>query len=103
MTLGTPTNATLGSTPSDMLTIAESDPQPTVAFAGAAQTVNETAGTFSVTVNMSSASIVATDCLHDQRNGNARLTTTALRSSSLRLVADNDAASVTGNLLAAVN
>ena len=60
LTLGTPTNATLGTTTIDTLTINESDPQPTVQFASAAQSVNENGGTFTVTVNLSAASSVDT-------------------------------------------
>ena len=60
VTLGTPTNATLGTTTSDTVTIVESDPQPTVSLANAIQTVNENGGSFTVTVNLSAASGVAT-------------------------------------------
>ncbi len=58
--LGTPTNATLGNTPAATLTINESDPPPTVTFAGGAQTVKETDGTFSETVRLSAVSNVPT-------------------------------------------
>ncbi len=60
VTLGTPTNATLGSTTSDTVTIVQSDPEPTVMLAAAMQSVNENGGTFTVTVNLSAASGVAT-------------------------------------------
>src|SRR4029077_10843722 len=53
ITLGTPTNAVLGSTPANTLTIQESDFAPIVAFATATQSVAESAGTFSATVNLS--------------------------------------------------
>src|SRR5207249_2375765 len=59
-TLGTPTNATLGATIAETLTIQQSDPPPTVAFSRAAQSVSEAAGTFSMTVTLSSPSNVAT-------------------------------------------
>src|SRR5262249_7524106 len=58
--LGAPTNAVLGPTTVDTLTVVQSDPQPTVSFANAAQSVNENAGTISVTVKLSAASNVAT-------------------------------------------
>ncbi len=60
VTLGTPTNATLGTTTSDTLTINQSDPEPSVALANATQSVNENDGTFTVTVNLSAVSGVAT-------------------------------------------
>ena len=60
VTLGTPTNATLGTTTSDTVTIVQSDPEPTVSLASATQSVNENGGTFTVTVNLSAASGVAT-------------------------------------------
>ncbi len=60
VTLGTPTNATLGAVTSDTVTIVQSDPEPTVALALATQSVNENGGTFTVTVNLSAASGVAT-------------------------------------------
>jgi hypothetical protein len=53
-TLGTPTNGTLGATTTNTLTITE--PQPTVQFAAASETVDESAGTFSVTLQLSNAS-----------------------------------------------
>jgi hypothetical protein len=54
-TLGTPpTNATLGSSTTNTLTITE--PQPTVQFSAASETVNQGAGTFSITVALSAAS-----------------------------------------------
>ena len=58
-TLGTPTNANLGSQTSETLTI-NSDPEPTVQFATTSQSVNASAGTFSVTVTLSAVSTVAT-------------------------------------------
>ena len=60
LTLGTPTNATVGATATDTLTITESDPKPTVSFSSATQSVNETNGAFTVTVKLSAASAVAT-------------------------------------------
>ena len=60
LTLGTPTNATLGAVTADTVTIDESDPPPNLSFANAAQTVNASAGAFSVTVNLSAASNVDT-------------------------------------------
>ncbi len=53
LTLGTPTNATLGATTSTTLTIFDIDPQPSVSFSTDASGVSETAGTFQVTVNLS--------------------------------------------------
>jgi hypothetical protein len=57
---GTLTNASAGTPASDTVTIAESDPQPTVSFASATQSVNENGGTFTVTVNLSAVSGVDT-------------------------------------------
>ena len=42
------------------MTIVQSDPEPTVSLASAVQSVNENGGTFTVTVNLSVASGVAT-------------------------------------------
>ena len=60
LTLGTPTNATLGTPSVDTINIVESDPPPTVSFSGTTQTVSENGGTFSVQINLSAASNVAT-------------------------------------------
>jgi hypothetical protein len=60
LTLGTPTNSVLGGVTADTVTIHETDPAPSVAFATAAQTVNENAGTFTATVKLSAASNVPT-------------------------------------------
>ncbi len=57
VTLGTPTNATLGNTTVNTLTITE--PMPAVQFSTAGETVNESAGTFSITVSLSTASTQA--------------------------------------------
>ena len=54
-TLGTPTGATLGSTRANVLTIGEPPSQFTVQFSAARESVNETAGTFSITVTLSAA------------------------------------------------
>jgi elongation factor P hydroxylase len=54
------TNASAGTPASDTVTIAESDPQPTVSFASATQSANENGGTFTVTVNLSAVSGVDT-------------------------------------------
>ncbi len=59
-TLGTPTNAALGSITSDTVTIVETDPEPTVSLSTSAQSVLENAGTFTVTVTLSAASGVST-------------------------------------------
>ena len=59
-TLGTPTNATLGTTTSNTLTIVNTATQPTVEFTAASESVNDTAGTFSVTLSLSTASGVDT-------------------------------------------
>jgi hypothetical protein len=53
-TLGTPTNATLGATKVNTLTITE--PAPTVQFSAGSETVNESVGTFSIIVSLSAAS-----------------------------------------------
>ncbi len=53
--LGTLTNASTGTPASDNVTII-SDPAPTVSFAVASQTVNETDGTFTITINLSAVS-----------------------------------------------
>ena len=60
VTLGTPTGATLGATTTHTLTVAASEAPPpalpTAAFASAAQTVQENAGTVSISVVLSQAS-----------------------------------------------
>src|SRR5260370_880751 len=61
LTLGAPTNATLGATTSNTLTInGDNDPKPTVQFSAASESVSETAGSFSITVTLSAATEVAT-------------------------------------------
>jgi hypothetical protein len=59
LTLGTPTNATLGTTTTNTLTITEAG-TPTVQLATPSETIDETAGTFSITVTLSAASGTAT-------------------------------------------
>ena len=59
--LGSPTNATVGTNGSDTLTIQESDPEPSVSFAAATQCIAENAAApLTVTVNLSAASDVDT-------------------------------------------
>jgi autotransporter-associated beta strand protein len=53
LTLGRPTGATLGGFTTNTLTITE--PPPAVQFSAAAETVTETAGTFTLTVSLSKA------------------------------------------------
>jgi hypothetical protein len=60
ITLGTPTNAVLGATTVDTVTIQESNPAPTVTFAVPAQTLPQNASTFSVPVLLSAPANVAT-------------------------------------------
>jgi hypothetical protein len=55
VTLGTPTNATLGTTPVHTLTIA-GQPLPTVSFTTATQSVSEAVGTATITAQLSSPS-----------------------------------------------
>src|SRR5207237_660556 len=50
ITLGSPTNGTLGTTTVNTLTINESDPAPTVQFSAASESINASTGTFSITV-----------------------------------------------------
>jgi outer membrane protein OmpA-like peptidoglycan-associated protein len=56
MTLGTPTNATLGSTTAQTVTIQDDDPSPTVTFAAASASVGEAGGPLSLTLNLSAPS-----------------------------------------------
>jgi hypothetical protein len=56
LALGSPTNATLGSTASAVLTILDNDAAPTVQFDAAAYSVNEGAGTATITATLSAAS-----------------------------------------------
>ncbi len=55
-TLGTPTGASLGTPATNTLTITEPGATPTVQFGAAAESVDESAGTFSITVTLSAAS-----------------------------------------------
>jgi hypothetical protein len=56
ITMGTPTDATLGTANVYTLTITDNDPTPTVQFAAASQSAEETAGTVTITVELSAAS-----------------------------------------------
>ena len=56
MTLGTPTNAVLGGASVHTLTIQDNDALPTVSFESVSQSVNEDAGTVTLTVELSAAS-----------------------------------------------
>src|SRR5207253_3036161 len=58
-TLDTPTNATLGATTVNTLTITEGAALPTVQFSAASESLSETAGTFSLTVTLSTTSAAA--------------------------------------------
>src|SRR5256885_1126135 len=95
-----PTNAVLGSTLSDNITINEADPKPTVSFASAAQTVSENGGTFSVIVTLSAASNAVSF------NDSAPTETAALSihytlpsASPLVIPAGQTSATITGTLL----
>ncbi len=54
--LGAPTNATLGATTSQTITIQDDGPPPTAQFSASAQTVAETVGTVTVTLNLGAVS-----------------------------------------------
>jgi hypothetical protein len=100
VTLGTPTNATLGTTTSDTLTIQESDPQPTVQFATATQSINENAGSFTIALTLSAASAVDTTVPFTLGgtavNGTDYRNVTA---SSLVIPAGQTGATITGTLI----
>ena len=53
LTLGTPTNGTLGATTVHTVSLTDDDPQPTVAFQVASQSSGENAGAFTLTVELS--------------------------------------------------
>ncbi len=100
VTLDTPTNATLGTTTSDTLTIVESDPEPTVSLATATQTVNENGGTFSVTVNLSAASGVDTTVPFTLGGSAASgVNYSAVTASPIVIPAGQTSATITGTLL----
>lgn len=56
VTLGTPTNGTLGATSTHTITVINNDPVPTVSFSASSQTVTEAAGLVYVLFVMSNAS-----------------------------------------------
>lgn len=56
LTMGTPTNANLGTTKIHTVTITDDDPSPTVAFTAASQSVSEGAGTATTKVTLSAVS-----------------------------------------------
>ncbi|MBA3684326.1 MAG: hypothetical protein H0W72_03700, partial [Planctomycetes bacterium] len=58
LTLGAPTNATLGAITAHVCTIVDDDTAPTVSFSPASATISETAGTSVITVTLSSATLV---------------------------------------------
>jgi preprotein translocase subunit SecB len=100
VTLGTPTNATLGAITSDTLSIAESDPEPTVSFASATGTANEKDGTFSVAVNLSAASAVDTTVAFSLGGGAAAgVNYSGVTPSPLVIKAGKTSATITGTLL----
>ena len=56
LTLGTPTNATLGTRPQHALTLVDNDAQPTVKFTAQTQNVGEAAASATVSLQLSAAS-----------------------------------------------
>ncbi|OWK44404.1 FG-GAP-like repeat-containing protein [Fimbriiglobus ruber] len=100
LTLGTPTNATLGTNTTNTLTITEPAAPPSVQFNTAAETVNASAGTFSVTVNLSAASTVDTT-VPFTIGGTAVAGTdySGLTASPLVIPAGQTSATITGTLI----
>ena len=99
-TLGTPTNATLGGTTVNTLTITEPGITPTVQFSTASETVDESAGTFSITVSLSAASSQAVSVPFTV-SGTAVSGTdfSGLTTSPLSIAAGDTTATITGTLL----
>jgi hypothetical protein len=100
LTLGTPTNATLGAVSVDTITIQQSDPPPAVTFDSAAQTIMQNAGTFSESVRLSAASNVVTT-VPFTLGGTAVGGTdySGVTASPLVIPAGQTSATITGNLL----
>ncbi len=101
LTLGTPTNATLGATTRfNTLTIVNTTSPPTVQFSAASESVNESAGTFSITVNLSAASETITT-IPFTLGGTAVAGTdySGVTTSPLFIAAGSTSATITGTLL----
>ena len=99
-TLGTPTGATLGATTVNTLTITEPAVTPTVQFSVASETVNESAGTFSITVALSAES--GSSVSIPFRLGGTAVSGTdysGVTTSPLSIAAGNTTATITGTLL----
>jgi len=71
LALSSPGNATLGSPSTAVLTITDNETQPTVAFSSATYSVSENAGTATITVNLSGASVETITVNYATSNGNA--------------------------------
>jgi FG-GAP-like repeat/SdrD B-like domain/Domain of unknown function (DUF4214)/Calx-beta domain/FG-GAP repeat len=100
-TLGTPTNATLGGTTVNTLTITEPGVTPTAQFSAASETVDESAGTFSITVALSAASSQDVS-VPFALSGTAVSGTdfSGVTASPLSIAAGDTTATITGTLLA---
>ena len=98
LTLSNPTNAGLGTTTVNTLTIRE--PQPTVYFDAASETVDQSAGTFSIPVDLSHASNQDVTVDFAPTGGSAVSGTdySNLASSPLTIPAGDDSATISGTL-----
>ncbi|HEV8060414.1 MAG TPA: FG-GAP-like repeat-containing protein [Gemmataceae bacterium] len=99
-TLGTPTDATLGGATVNTLTITEPAVTPTVQFSTASETINESTGTFSITVALSTAS-ASTVGIPFTLGGTAVSGTdfSGVTASPLSIAAGVTTATITGTLL----
>jgi hypothetical protein len=100
VTLGTPTNAMPGATTAATLIILETNDQPAVSFANAAQTTSENAGAFSVAINLSAPSTVDT-AIHFSQGGTALrgANFNGLTASPLVILAGQTSGTISGTLL----
>lgn len=71
LSLSNPTNATLGTPNSSVLTIIDNDSEPTLAFNSSSYSVSEGSGTKSITVNLSTASNKTITVHYQTSNGTA--------------------------------
>src|SRR5438105_2715242 len=98
--MGSPGNASVGSPATNTLTIHDSDPAPSVQFSVASETVNESAGTFSIIVTLSAVSAVSTTVPFTLGGSAVNGTDySGVTSSPLTIAAGSTTATITGNLV----
>lgn len=99
VTLGTPTNATLGASSVDTLTIVDNDAIPSATFSVAAQSVSEASTSLTLTVNLSLAPTANVSIPFSVTGGTATSADFTLSSSPLIIASGSTSGSITLNLV----